>query len=103
MNNKAESFRRSVMGIVKKIFVLLFAVSLCVLSAGTGYGAAQERKYIKWVDFGVTSQAMSDAAKIDCASHRSDHEISWIELLSLLGVKYGGDFSRYKKSDLDCL
>ena len=96
MNNKAESFRRSVMGIVKKIIVLLFAVSLCVLSADTGYGAEQERKYIKWVDFGVPSQAMSDAAKIDCASHGSDHEISWIELLSLLGVKYGGDFSRYK-------
>lgn len=103
MNNKAESFRRFVMEIVKRIFVLLFAMLLCVLSSGTGYGAEQERKYIKWVDFGITSQAMSDAAKIDCTSHGSDHEISWIELLSLLGVKYGGDFSRYKKSDLDYL
>ena len=55
------------------------------------------------MDFGITSQAMSDAAKIDCTSHGSDHEISWIELLSLLGVKYGGNFSRYKKSDLDYL
>lgn len=103
MNNKAESFRRFVMEIVKRIFVLFFAMLLCVLSSGTGYGAEQERKYIKWVDFGITSQAMSDAAKIDCTSHGSDHEISWIELLSLLGVKYGGDFSRYKKSDLDYL
>ena len=103
MNNKAESFRRFVMEIVKRIFVLLFAMLLCVLSSGTGYGAEQERKYIKWVDFGITSQAMSDAAKIDCTSHGSDHEISWIELLSLLGVKYGGNFSRYKKSDLDYL
>ena len=91
------------MEIVKRIFVLLFAMLLCVLFSGTGYGAEQERKYIKWVDFGITSQAMSDAAKIDCTSHGSDHEISWIELLSLLGVKYGGDFSRYKKSDLDYL
>lgn len=91
------------MEIVKRIFVLFFAMLLCVLSSGTGYGAEQERKYIKWVDFGITSQAMSDAAKIDCTSHGSDHEISWIELLSLLGVKYGGDFSRYKKSDLDYL
>ena len=103
MNNKAESFRRFVMEIVKRIFVLLFAMLLCVLFSGTGYGAEQERKYIKWVDFGITSQAMSDAAKIDCTSHGSDHEISWIELLSLLGVKYGGNFSRYKKSDLDYL
>ena len=51
MNNKAESFRRFVMEIVKRIFVLLFAMLLCVLSSGTGYGAEQERKYIKWVDF----------------------------------------------------
>ena len=97
MNNKAESFRRFVMEIVKRIFVLLFAMLLCVLSSGTGYGAEQERKYIKWVDFGITSQAMSDAAKIDCTSHGSDHEISWIELLSLLGVKYGGQFFPIQK------
>ncbi|MFR5889614.1 MAG: hypothetical protein ACLUFM_01210 [Lachnospiraceae bacterium] len=36
----------------------------------TGYGAEQERKYIKWVDFGITSLAMSDAAKIDCIATR---------------------------------
>ena len=57
--------------------------------------------YIKYIDFDVTAAAMSDAAAVDIETHASDVHVDWITLLSLLAVKYGGDFSHYKKSDLD--
>ncbi len=55
---------------------------------------------IKWVDFNVTSEALQDAMKADIAAHGTDAPLSWIELLSALAVKYGGDFKRYKEADL---
>lgn len=65
--------------------------------------AEDSDSYIKWIDFNVTANALRDTAKLDCESHGSETEYSWIELLSVLAVKYGGDFSRYKKSDLDSI
>ncbi len=64
----------------------------------------QEKKgYIKWVDFDVTAEAMEDAAEADIKSRMTGVHTDWITLLSLLGARYGGDFSRYKKSDLHAL
>lgn len=60
-----------------------------------------ENSYIKWIDFDVTSRAMEDAARADTDSYGTEHHVDWITLLSLLGAKYGGDFSHYKKTDLD--
>lgn len=61
--------------------------------------ATDGASYIKWIDFDVTSAALSDTVKIDIESYGSDSHVSFIDILSCLGVKYGGDFSRYKKSD----
>lgn len=58
------------------------------------------KKYIKWVDFQVTSDAMAQALRYDVETCGQDPHFSWIELLAWLGAKYGGDFSRYKQSDL---
>lgn len=60
-------------------------------------------EYIKWVDFTVTAEALSDAYKADIEAHESDIKLNMVELLSLLGAKYGGDFSHYKKSDLTAI
>ncbi len=57
--------------------------------------------YIKWVDFDVTYEAMSDALKADTDSWESELHYNWIELLSVLAVKNGGNFKGYKKSQLD--
>ena len=59
--------------------------------------------YIKWVDFTVTSQALNDAFRYDVDTCQSPVHLNWIELLACLGAKYGGDFSRYQKKDLDSL
>ena len=63
----------------------------------------QAGSYIKWVDFDVTSQAMGQALRYDVDSYDSECHLDWISLLAYLGARYGGDFSRYKASDMDRL
>lgn len=58
--------------------------------------------YIKWVDFSVPYEAMDKAMKLDISTHDEEIHLDWIELLSYLGSKYGGNFDRYYKAkDLD--
>lgn len=63
----------------------------------------EEKKYIKWVDYNVTLEVMEKTAKLDIDSHNSDDSIKldWLELLSYLATKYGGNFKSFKQSDLD--
>ena len=64
-----------------------------------------KKDYIKWVDFKVTCEALEDTAKLDIESHNKNEKIkyNWIEKLSYLACKNGGDFKKYKKSDLEKL
>lgn len=57
--------------------------------------------YIKWVDFSVTAAAMNDALEIDLKTYGTEQHISWIDILAYLGARYGGSFSRYRRSDID--
>lgn len=57
--------------------------------------------YIKWVDMAVTADALSNAYEADLELHKNGTPVSMSELLSILAAKYGGDFKRYKKTDLD--
>ncbi len=96
---------------IKRIFitftaavVLLAALPASVPAAFAGEdGENGDADYIRWVDFDVTAEAMRDAAEADIASYGTDAHIDWITLLALLGARSGGDFSHYKKSDLDAL
>ncbi len=64
-------------------------------------GSEEEKNdYIKWVDFKVTNDAMQLAYTYHMETHGSEIEVDWIELLAYLGAKYGGDFSKYKSSDM---
>lgn len=62
-----------------------------------------EKNYIKWVDFDVTSEAMKQAFRYDVDTFQSDVHLDWISLLSYLGARYGGDFSKYKPKDMTAL
>lgn len=66
---------------------------------------SSENSYIKWVDFTPTYEVLSATSKLDIDSHNSDSDIkyNWIELLAYLACKYGGDFDRFKNSDLNDL
>lgn len=59
-----------------------------------------EKDYIKWVSFDVSCKAMNSAYKYDVASQDEEVKINWIELLALLGCKYGGDFSKFKEKHM---
>ena len=65
-----------------------------------------ENSYIKWVDFKGTASILSKLAKLDISSHNDENspiKYNWIELMSYLACKYGGDLSLFKQSDLDSL
>lgn len=62
---------------------------------------SEEKKYIKWVEFHVTKEAMQQAYEYDINTHNTDIPLHFVELLSYLGAKYGGDFRRYKPEDME--
>ncbi len=61
---------------------------------------ATGKDFIKWVNFDVSYKALQDAYEYDVKSHDNEVKLNWIELLAILGNKYGGDFSRYKEKHL---
>lgn len=46
---------------------------------------------------------MNQALYYDINSYLSPCHQDWISLLAFLGARYGGDFSRYRKADLEHL
>lgn len=64
---------------------------------------SDNKSFIKWVDFNVTAEAMRHALRLDVDSYNQPIHHNWLELLAYLGARYGGDFSRYKASDLETL
>lgn len=72
-----------------------------MLLAGRSATPSETKKdFIKWVDFDVTCEAMNQAFRYDVDTCQSAVHLNWVNLLAVLGAKYGGDFSRYKTSDM---
>jgi len=61
----------------------------------------KSKDFIKWVDFNISYTALKDAMNADIKSSTSEKHIKWIEALSYLASKNGGNFQKYKKSDLE--
>ena len=87
---------------------LILALTICAvyISGASPHGmslqtGADGKSYIKWVDFGITEAALSDAVRLGIKSHDEGHAFGMTELLAYLGARYGGDFSRYKKADME--
>ncbi len=79
---------------------LIMIMSLSIVFPEDSIQTASSQNYIKWVDYNVTQTAMNDTLNIDIASVDKEIHIDWIELLAVLGCKYGGNFKSYKKDDL---
>lgn len=62
----------------------------------------QNDNYIKWVDFTPTYEVLSQTSKLDIDSHNNNEPVkfNWIELISYLACKYGGNFNRFNTKDL---
>ena len=60
-----------------------------------------EQGYIKWVEFNVPDTALVKSMNIDIKQHSTDKPADWVEVLSYLACKYGGNWKRYKAKDMD--
>lgn len=88
--------------------LLLLILSFCVIKTGHDREASvyasmydTEKKFIKWVSFDICDEALQQAYKYDVESQTKEVKINWIEILACLGCKYGGDFSNYKRKNMD--
>lgn len=85
--------------------LLLFAS--CTVTVYLTYSRKTEpaagEGFIKWVDFTPTYSAMRSALDMDIATLDQEVHLNWVEMLAYLGTKYGGNFSRYRFSDLSAL
>lgn len=90
--------------ITKWIFIVLagmaIGISLFSLRPGSASPAAADGT-IKWVDFDVSYEALEKAMEADIQSYRQKVHFDWTDTLAYLGASYGGDFSRYRSSDMD--
>lgn len=57
--------------------------------------------YIKWVDFNVTSEAMTRALRYDLDTYGTDCHIDWIALLAYAGCLGGGNFNSRSAAHID--
>ena len=92
---------------VKKQAILIFGIFLVFGFSSILFlsreicNAEGNKNFIKYAEFNPTYEALNKAMKEDIKSHDKDIKINWIEVLACLGSKYGGDFKRYKESDMD--
>lgn len=97
--------------ISKKIIIFSIILVFLITSVIIYYSFANdesdnkenEKDFIKWVDFKITSDLLNKTAKLDIDSHteNSDIKYNWIELLAYLACKSGGNLKNYQQKDLD--
>ena len=85
------------------ITVFSFGVNVILLYKRHKLYESASSPYIKWVDFTITENALADTYKAELEAIDKDYNVTMIQLLSLLGAKYGGDFSLYKRSDTNAI
>lgn len=87
-------------------FFLIFSLLTALITPAAVYTAAKndedKKDYIKWVDFSPTYEALDAALSLDIKTHTEEGQtpINWVDVLSYLGSRYGGDFGHFKKSDI---
>lgn len=96
--------------IILIVVSVIYPVSLLANSSELIWGNTIEeetakKKYIKWVDFNATYDVLEKTSKLDIASHQEGETVqyNWIELLSYLACKYGGNFKKFNQKDLNIL
>lgn len=99
-----QAYKLSVIN-MKKLISAFMALLIFSITIVTMLGATEPKKsgFIKYVEFNVTKEALLQAIDYDIQSYKEDIHIDFIICLSYLGAKYGGDFKRYKASDMSNL
>ena len=81
------------------VFSLVFLLAVCIMPL-LGGQTEQKSSHIKYVEFNVNRDALRSSIAADISSKDEDIHIDYINCLAYLGAKYGGDFSKFKNSDL---
>lgn len=72
-------------------------IEAAMAASGTGEPEKKEEEkeedYIKWVDFGVSKFAMTEAYEYDRDTYGTDVHIGWIDLLAWTAAHTGGAFN----------
>ncbi len=113
---KSYKINRKIVSSILGIFIIaIFISSYGIFSYGittfplwdknSNINLEDNEDYIKWVDFKVTAYALNRTAKLDIDSHNSDSDVkyNWIELLSYLACKNGGNFKKFNEGHLNKL
>ena len=58
---------------------------------------------LRWVDFNVSYEALCKAYELDLETYGKEVHLNWIELLSYVAAKNGGEFKSGAVSDLCCI
>lgn len=90
--------------IISSSFILLFRTNIPAEEANSPTQAVTDKDFIKWVDFGVSYNALRDALNLDIkTSTDKKAHIPMVNSLAYLAARNGGNFKNYKKADLDVL
>ena len=99
--------RKSLIFILSVLFSAAAALLCCFTAVSpavsTENDVQTEQKFIKWVDFNVSYEALCDTMEADIESYGTDNHYEWIDLLAYLAVKNGNNFSKYSKKELTAL
>lgn len=95
--------RNLVIGCSAGLAAVIAAALCCFLCLPEEGLPASGQKVIQYVEFNPTYAALDRALTEDIRAHEDGEERNWIDTLSYLGAKYGGDFSRYQAKDMDAL
>ncbi|MEE1218486.1 MAG: M23 family metallopeptidase [Ruminococcus sp.] len=102
--NKASVYQRNqaVSRKIKNTVSVFMGFLVIAISIMTQVGGTDEKResYIKYVEFNVTEKALREAVELDIKSEQEDVHIDCVTLLAYLGAKYGGDFKKYKYSNM---
>lgn len=87
---------------MKRLLCVFMSVLLVAIMLMTQFAGQLDTKdsYIKYVEFNVTEEALKSAVELDISTQAEEIKLNYITLLAYLGAKYGGDFSKYKYSDM---
>lgn len=83
-----------------QVCVLTFLIIFGALGFYERTSSVTGEKFIRWVDFKVSYEALEAAYTYDVESYGSENHLDWIELLAYLAVQYGGEFNQYKDADM---
>ena len=105
-----KTFKLNKKTIIFTIILIFLATSIMIFYSFADNDSnetenSEDKNFIKWVDFGVSSDALNLTAKLDIDSHNNNEEIkyNWIELLAYLACQNGGNFKNFKKTHLSDL